>query len=153
MQKWKESGFRPPLCAYRLNWAKRTSWGWWNDTVLQTHDSKFEPWRSEAEHATSRPRRLPTILSFTRGWVKNIFVSLKPARPGTKPRTSLKGSGANHNPMTPPLKWCGQCVHAQQTTKHLYNISTTSSQRLRRWSAIVQMFCTYWAGWIGLLIF
>ena len=70
--KWNESGFRPPLCTYRLNWARRTSWGWWDDwddTVLQTQDSKFEPWRSEAEHATSRSRRLPTILTFTRGWV------------------------------------------------------------------------------------
>ena len=56
-----ESGFRPPLCTYRLNWARRTSWGWWDDwddTVLQTQDSKFEPWRSEAEHATSRSRSL-----------------------------------------------------------------------------------------------
>ena len=64
--KWNESGFRPPLCTYRLNWARRTSWGWWDDwddTVLQTQDSKFEPWRSEAEHATSRSRRLPTILT------------------------------------------------------------------------------------------
>ena len=46
MWKWNESGFRPPLCTYRLNWARRISWGWWdewNDTVLQTHDSKFEP--------------------------------------------------------------------------------------------------------------
>ena len=88
--KWNESGFRPPLCTYRLNWARRTSWGWWDDwddTVLQTQDSKFEPWRSEAEHATSRSRRLPTILTFTRGWGRNIFVSLKPPRPGTEPRT------------------------------------------------------------------
>ena len=29
----------------------------------KTQDSKFEPWRSEAEHATSRSRRLPTILT------------------------------------------------------------------------------------------
>ena len=38
-QKWNESGFRPPLCTYRLNWARRTPWGWWDDwddTVLQT---------------------------------------------------------------------------------------------------------------------
>ena len=78
--KWNESGFRPPLCTYRLNWARRTSWGWWDDwddTVLQTQDSKFEPWRSEAEHATSRSRSLPTILTFTRGWGRNIFVSFK----------------------------------------------------------------------------
>ena len=85
-----DSGFRPLLCTYRLNWARRTSWGWWDDwddTVLQTQDSKFEPWRSEAEHATSRSRRLPTILTFTRGWGRNIFVSFKPPRPGTEPRT------------------------------------------------------------------
>ena len=90
VQKWNESGFRPPLCTYRLNWARRTSWGWWDDwddTVLQTQDSKFEPWRSEAEHATSRSRRLPTILTFTRGWGRNIFVSFKPPRSGTEPRT------------------------------------------------------------------
>ena len=88
--KWNESGFRPPLCTYRLNWARRTSWGWWDDwddTVLQTPDSKFEPWRSEAEHATSRSHRLPTILTFTRGWGRNNFVSFKPPRPGTEPRT------------------------------------------------------------------
>ena len=53
----------------------------------ETHDSKFEPWRSEAEHATSRSRTLPTILSFTRGWGRNIFVSFKPLTPGTEPRT------------------------------------------------------------------
>ena len=88
--KWNESGFRPPLCTYRLNWARRTSWGWWDDwddTVLQTKDSKFEPWRFNAEHATSRSRRLPTILTFTRGWGRNIFVSFKPPRPGTEPLT------------------------------------------------------------------
>ena len=90
LEKWNESGLRPPLCTYRLNWARRTSWGWWDDwddTVLQTQDSKFEPWRSEAEHATSRSQRLPTILTFTRGWGRNNFVSFKPPRPGTEPRT------------------------------------------------------------------
>ena len=29
---------------------------------------QFKPWRSEAEHATSRSRRLPTTLSLTSGW-------------------------------------------------------------------------------------
>ena len=92
------------------NWVRRNSWGWWDewdDTVLQTQDSKFEPWRSEAEHATSRSRRLPTILSFTRGWGRNIFVFFKPPRPGTEPRTlacsSVKGSGANHYPRASAL--------------------------------------------------
>ena len=34
--KWNESGFRPPLCTYRLNWARRTSWGWWDDCPPDT---------------------------------------------------------------------------------------------------------------------
>ena len=105
--KWNESGSRPPLCTYRLNWARRTSWGWWDDwddTVLQTQDSKFEPWRSEAEHATSRSRRLPTILTFTRGWGRNIFVSFKPPRPGTEPRTlAWKAAVLTTNLGPPPI--------------------------------------------------
>ena len=107
--KWNESGFRPPLCTYRLNWARRTSWGWWDDwddTVLQTQDSKFEPWRSEAEHATSRSRRLPTILTFTRGWGRNIFVSFKPPRPGTEPRTlAWKAAVLTTTLGPPPCGW------------------------------------------------
>ena len=103
--KWNESGFRPLLCTYRLNWARRTSWGWWDewdDTVLQTQDSKFEPWRSEAENASSRSRRLPTILSFTCGWGGgNIFVSFKPRDREPKPNSSVKGSGANYYHRTP----------------------------------------------------
>ena len=66
------------------------SWGWWDerdDTALQTQDSKFKPWRSEAQHATSRSRRIPTILSFTSGWGWNICVSFKPPRPGYEPRS------------------------------------------------------------------
>ena len=100
-KKWNESGFRPPLCTYRLNCARRTSWGWWDewdDTVLQTQDSKFEPCRSEAEHATSRSRRLPTILSFTRGWGKNTFCFFQTAETGIRAPNS---SGASHYPRTP----------------------------------------------------
>ena len=85
--KWNESGFRPPLCTHRLNWARRTTWRWWDDwddTVLQTQDSKFEPWRSEAEHVTSRSRRLPTKLTFTRGWGRNIFCIFQTAETGNR---------------------------------------------------------------------
>ena len=107
-RKWNESGFRPPLCTFRLNWARRTSWGWWDDwddTVLQTQDSKFEPWRSEAEHATSRSRRLPTILTFTRGWGRNIFCFFQTAETGNRtPNSGVKGSGANHYPRAPALE-------------------------------------------------
>ena len=100
--KWNESGFKPPLCTYRLNWARITFWGWWDDTVLQTHDSKFEPWRSEAEHATSRSRRLPTILTFTRGWGRNNFVSFKPPRAGTEPRTLAWKAAVQTTTLRPP---------------------------------------------------
>ena len=104
-KNWNESGFRPPLCTYRLDWARRTSWGWWadwDDTVLQTQDSKFKPWRSEAEHATSRSRRLPTILTFTRGWGRNIFCFFQTAETGNRtPNSGVKGSGANHYPRAP----------------------------------------------------
>ena len=104
--KWNESDLRPPLCTYRLNWARRSSWGWWDDwddTVLQTQDSKFEPWRSEGEHATSRSRRLPTILTFTRGWGRNIFCFFQTAETGNRtPNSGMKGSGANHYPRAPP---------------------------------------------------
>ena len=109
--KWNESGFRPPLCTYRLNWARKTSWGWWDDwddTVLQTQDSKFEPWRSEAEHATSRSRRLPTILTFTRGWGRNNFVSFKPPRPGTEPRTLAWKAAVLTTTLGPPPESCLQ---------------------------------------------
>ena len=102
--KWNESGFRPPLCTYRLNWARRTSWGWWDDwddTVLQTQDSKFEPWRSEAEHATSRSRRLPTILTFTRGWGRNNCFFQTAETGNRTPDSGVKGSGANHYPRAP----------------------------------------------------
>ena len=97
------------LCAhnYRLNWARRTSWGWWDDwddTVLQTQDSKFEPWRSEAKHATSLSRRLPTILTFTRGWGRNIFCFFQTAETGNRtPNSGVKSSGANHYPRAPAL--------------------------------------------------
>ena len=105
--KWNESGFRPSLCTYRLNWTRRTSWGWWedwDDTVLQTQDSKFEPWRSEVEHATSRSRRRPSILTFTRGWRINSFCFFQTAETGNRtPNSGVKGSGANHYHKAPAL--------------------------------------------------
>ena len=51
-------------------WSNITTWEWWDkwdDTALQTQDSKFECWRSEVEHAT-----------FHYEWAgKKRFVSLK----------------------------------------------------------------------------
>ena len=114
--KWNELGFRPPLCTYRLNWARRTSWGWWDesdDTALQTQDSKFVPWRSEAEHATSRSRRLPTI--FTRGWGRNIFCFSQTAETGDQtPNSGVKGSGANHYPRAPAPTYARRWAYINQ---------------------------------------
>ena len=103
--KWNESGFRPPLCTYRLNWARRTSWGWWNiwdDTALQTQDSKFEPWRSEAEHATSRSREAPHNTDFHTWMGKKHFCFFQTAETGNRTSNSgVKGGGANHYPRAP----------------------------------------------------
>ena len=77
-RKWNEWGFRSPLCTYRINWVRRTFWGWWNewdDTALQTQDSKFEHWRSEVKHGTFRSRRLPTILNVYEWAGKKTFFS------------------------------------------------------------------------------
>ena len=110
--KWNESGFRPLLCTHRLNWARRTSWGRWNewdDSALQTQGSKFKPWRSEAEHATSQSRRLPTILSFRSGWGRNMCVSFKPPRPGTEPRTvAWRAAVLTTTIGPPPQQWLKQ---------------------------------------------
>ena len=77
---WNEWGFRPSLCRYRLNWAKITSWGWWDewdDAAFQPQDSKFEPWRSEFKQTTSRSQRHPTILNLYEWVGMKHFVSLK----------------------------------------------------------------------------
>ena len=104
--KWNESGFRPPLCTYRLNWARRTSWGWWDDwddTVLQTQDPKFGPWRSEAEHATSRSRTEAPHNTTSHTWMgKKQFCFFQTAETGNRtPDSGVKGSGANHYPRAP----------------------------------------------------
>ena len=68
------------LCTYRLNWARKTSWRWWNNrvgTAIQTQDLKFELWWSEAELAISRSRRLPTILNLCEWAEKKHFNTYK----------------------------------------------------------------------------
>ena len=88
------------LCKYRLNWARITSWGWWDEwdaTSLQTQDSKFEPWRFEAEHATYRSQRLPTVLNLSeRGKTVCFFETWRPES-GSNPRSSTLQTGrCNH---------------------------------------------------------
>ena len=92
---------------YRLNWARRTSRGWcneWDDTALQTQDSKFEPWWSEAEHATSRSRRLPTILNFYECGEETFcfFETLRPEWDTNTRSPTFQAGSFNHCTRTPP---------------------------------------------------
>ena len=117
---------RPLLWTYRLNRARWTSWGlWdeWDDTALQTQDSKFKPWRSEAEKATSWSRRLPIIRSFTSGWGRNMFCFFQTADTGKwTPNSSVKGSSANHYALGLPPYNCIMAVNQ-------YNIGIQMKQK------------------------
>ena len=141
--KWNEWGFRPPLGTYRLNWARITFWGWWDewdDTALQTHDSKFELWRSEAEHAIYWSRRLPTILSFMSGWGRNIFVPFKPPRRGTEYRTLRFRNGVwTNHPRAGPL--LAQSVYKYTTVRWLkVNLAMDQMTRI----TVVFVSTNYW---------
>ena len=152
-RKWNESGFRPPLCTYRLNWARRTYWGWWDewdDTVYQTQDSKFEPWRSEAEHATSWSRRLPAILRFTRG---------QPRSGNRTPNSGVKGSGANLRAPALGFEKTLGGSHSGRVPRALKASVITKSARYAKqfkfsptWSCVSQQRPTTSSGW-KLLIF
>ena len=151
-KKWNESGFRPLLCTYRLNWARRTSWGWWDDwddTVLQTQDSKIEPWRSEAEHATFWSRRLPTILTFTRGWGSNIFVSLKSPRPGTEPQTLAWKAAVLTTTLGPPPRLEYHPLQKRRSLTHCwFNVGPPSATLAQHWSNNGGTSLT-WSWWAG----
>ena len=106
---------RPPLdppLTFVLNWARRTSWGWWDewdDTALQTQNSEFDPWRSEGEQATSRSRRPPTILNHYE-WLSGeetlrFFETWRPEW-GSNPRSpTLQAVSFNRCTRVPPSKW------------------------------------------------
>ena len=112
--------------------------------TLSTRHSKFGPWRSEAENATSRSQRLPTLLTFTRGWGRNIFVSFKSRRPGTEPpNSSVKGGGANHYPRAPALERCVHqtlniCITFVQRRPNVFDVG----QKL--YKCDTNVFCVYW---------
>ena len=99
--QWNEWGFRPHLCAYKLNWASRPFWEWWDewyDTAIQTQDSKCEPWRSEAE-----------LLHLGHGWSKQnkilrvsgeetfcFFETWRSERGSSPPSTTFQAGSFNH---------------------------------------------------------
>ena len=107
---------------------------------MQTQDSKFEPWRSEAEHPTSQSRRLPTILTLTRGWGRNIFFSFKPPRPGTEPTNSaVKRSGANDYPRAP----APEITHLILTVNHLRYIFSADGGNPEAFMLLSTCVCIY----------
>ena len=91
--KWNESGFRPPLCTYRLNWARRTSgfeiralavWGRarYLSVTEAPHNTNFYTWMG-----------------------KKQFCFFQTAETGNRtPDSGVKGSGANHYPRAPAPK-------------------------------------------------
>ena len=83
-----------------------TSWGWWDewdDTALQKQDLKFEPLRSEGEHATSRSRWLSTTLNFYEWAGKKHFVPwIFEARVRTRDLRLSKEAALANAPGPPP---------------------------------------------------
>ena len=87
-KKLNESGFRPPLCIYLLNWARRTSWGWWDDWDRHRHMIR------NSSPGGLRSSTLPLGHGGSpQYWLSHVdgeetfFVSFKPPRLGTEPRT------------------------------------------------------------------
>ena len=133
--KWNESGFGPLLCTYRFNWARRTWWGEWDDTSLQTQDSKFKPWRSEAEHATSRSPRLPNPHPLYKWMGKKHFCFFQTGK--RTPNSSVKGSGANHHPRVPALFYSNDTDSLAYFNSFIFSYRSFSSLSLYIiWSTI-----------------
>ena len=81
---------------------------------VQTHDLKFQPWRSEVEHATSWSRRLPTILNVYEWAGKKKYALTWRPEWGLNPRSPTFQAGSfNH------------CTRAP--TKHAYNYIQTQA--------------------------
>ena len=109
IMKWNILGFRPPLCTYRLNWARRASWGWlvrW----MRWHcppDTGFEI-RSLAVWGRARylsVTEAPHNTDFHTWMGKKHFCFFQTAETGNRtPNSGVKGSGANHYPRAPALR-------------------------------------------------
>ena len=87
---------------------------------------------------------------------ETFFVSFKPPGPGTELRTLAWKAAVLATTLGPlPIsartrKW--HILVFPANTNHLYSICTTSAQRLRRWSNIVQLLykCFVFPGLVGL---
>ena len=133
--KLNESGFRPPLCTYRLNWARRTSWGWWDDwddTVLQTRYLSV----TKAPHNTD----------FHVDGEETLFVFFKPPRPGTEPRTlAWKEAVLTTSLGPPPIATEGNPKPGPSKHETLnqcwFNVGPESETMGQQWINIFSILC------------
>ena len=106
--KWNKSGFRPPLCTYRLNWAgEPPEDGEMIEMILSS--------RHRIRNSSPGGLRSSTLplghggspqywLSHVAG-EKTYFVSFKPPRPGTEPRTLTWKAAVLTTTLGPPPCW------------------------------------------------
>ena len=97
------------------------SWCWdeWDNTALQTQDSKFDSGRFEVELATFRLRRLPTIFNLCEWAGKKLFFfeTWMPER-GSKPRSPTFQAGS-FNHCTGPTPVLRQMDHSVRKTDNV----------------------------------
>ena len=99
--KWNELGFRPPLCTYRLNWARRM-----NEMNEMTLSSRHRIRNSSP--GGLRPSTLPLGPGVSPQYCvlhvdgEKHFCFFQTAETGNRtPNSSVKGSGVNHYPRAP----------------------------------------------------
>ena len=96
-RKWKESGFRPLLCTYRLNWARKM--------IEMTLSSRNRTRNSSP--GVLRPSTLPlghggSPQNFHTWMWKKHFCFFQTTETGNRtPNSGVEGSGANHYPRAP----------------------------------------------------
>ena len=145
--KWNESGFRPPLCTYRISWARRTSWGWGDECPP---DTGFEIqalavwgrarylWDTEAPHNTE----------FTTWMGKKHFCFFQTAETGNQtPNSSVKAAVLTTTLGPPSCAWLKywthenayQCSHQKtRTTSYTFALCHMAACRGRRAVAAVR---------------
>ena len=144
--KWNESGFRPLLCTYRLNWARRTSWwdDWDGEMVrwLRWHcppDTEFEiralaVWgRARYLSVTEAPRNT----DFYTWMEKKHLCFFQTAETGNRtPNSGVKGSGTNYYHRAPArfaLVFVSAYNNWVRDIMRWSNVDLSFGERRRRW--------------------
>ena len=157
--KLNKSGFRPPLCTYRLNWARRTSWGWWDAYNVPCAEDVGLPTKFRLNVGpASQPIAGSMPVNLLRRW-PNTNPSLGLLyRPTLRKHVAFTQCCFNVDPQSSPLAWhwnsidvvtcfpklhcyAGDTFHpgARKTdhTIHWPNADVMLGHRLRRWANII----------------